>query len=181
MQGFCVSQGTKSRQWSFSCSSLCFLYCVPCDTSRKHRSRTAFLAPLWKFTAMHSRGSKRTVQSCVSLFHQHPSRQAQKCRHSKCTEGQTQPVSHRGSTPRRPRNARESEDGWKSQRIPLELTQERWPWIFAKGGKPSLVTSTLESLSLDESKALLLRPPLPTDHRTRVQVASTWTDNRGIG
>ena len=55
-----------------------------------------------------------------------------------------------------------------------------WPWIFRKGGKPSLVISTLEALAV-----LLALEVFHGDrscpHRTNIKVIPTCTDNRGNG
>ena len=35
-----------------------------------------------------------------------------------------------------------------SQWISLEITEHKWPWVFAKSSKPSLAISTLEALAI---------------------------------
>ena len=59
-----------------------------------------------------------------------------------------------------------------------ELTRTDWPWIFKKGDKPSLITSTLEALAVLISLKLSFGDE-PKMGRTKVQVIWTWTDDCG--
>ena len=62
----------------------------------------------------------------------------------------------------------------------LELIEEEWPWIFARGRKPALIISTLESLAVLVALKLLYGET-PRERHTRVQIVPTITDNRGNG
>ena len=42
-------------------------------------------------------------------------------------------------------------DKSRSRWFTLEITKEKWPWIYEKGDKPSLVIATLEALAVLES------------------------------
>ena len=117
-----------------------------------------FLAPLYKFMSLHPRGSVRKVPAYVSFFLAHLSRQIEENRHYSCaTEQRSSAVS-----PRVDAQASESRTGlggwlpvldengapdpWRSPWFSIEVTQEEWPWVYEKGGRPALIISTLEAL-----------------------------------
>ena len=52
--------------------------------------------------------------------------------------------------------------------------------MYEKGEKPSLMISPLEAMKVLLATKLLYGDTLPT-HGTSVQVASSWTGNRGSG
>ena len=62
----------------------------------------------------------------------------------------------------------------------LEVLEEDWPWIFKKGNTPSLAISTLEALAVLMALKLF-HGNQSAQHRTRILVCPTWTDNRGNG
>ena len=124
-----------------------------------------FLAPLYKFMSLHPRGSVRKVPAYVSFFLAHLSRQIEENRHHSCaTEQRSSAVS-----PRVDAQASESRTGlggwfpvldengtpdpWRSPWFSIEGTEEEWPWVYEKGGRPALIISTLEAL------AVLISPP----------------------
>ena len=45
-------------------------------------------------------------------------------------------------------NARGVPDLWLSPWFSVEITPEVLPWVYEKGGKPSLIISTLEALAV---------------------------------
>ena len=65
-------------------------------------------------------------------------------------------------------------DTWKFLWYSCEVAKEKWPWIFDKGDKPSLVVFTLEALAVLRALKLFYRVT-PTTERTRVRVGA---DNR---
>ena len=62
----------------------------------------------------------------------------------------------------------------------LEVTPEDFPWVFARGKKPSQIISTLEALAVLLSLKLFATRQ-PEGQRSRVTILPTWTDNRGNG
>ena len=69
-------------------------------------------------------------------------------------------------------------DKSKSRWFSLEITKEKWPWVYYKGDRPALVISTLEALAVLVSlKAFHGNVPRKGSHQ--VQVLPTLTDNRG--
>ena len=151
-----------------------------------------FLAPLYKFMSLHPRGSVRKVPAYVSFFLAHLSRQIEENRHYSCaTEQRSSAVS-----PRVDAQASESRTGlggwlpvldengtpdpWRSPWFSIEVTEEEWPWVYEKGGRPALIISTLEALAVLISLRLFFGGTA-SQHRSKIMVAPTWTDNRGNG
>ena len=62
----------------------------------------------------------------------------------------------------------------------LEVKKGHWPWVYAKGDKPALVTSTLEALAVLLALEMFFGGE-SKGHHTNVQIMPTWTDNRGNG
>ena len=151
-----------------------------------------FLAPLYKFLSLHPRGSVRTVPAFVAFFLDFLATQIEECRHTSCV----QVLLSSTCAPRVDAQASETRTGiggWlttlradgtidtmASPWFSLEIREEDFPWIFEKSCKPALVISTLEALAvLVALKVFVCKGP--REHRTRVQVLPTWTDNRGNG
>ena len=151
-----------------------------------------FLAPLYKFMSLHPRGSVRNVPAHVSFFLAHLSRQIEENRHYSCaTEQRSSAVS-----PRVDAQASESRTGlggwlpvldengapdpWSSPWFSIEVTEEEWPWVYEKRGRPALIISTLEALAVLISLRLFFGGTA-SQHRSKIMVAPTWTDNRGNG
>ena len=151
-----------------------------------------FLAPLYKFLSMHPRGSTRTVPAYVSFFLNYLAKQIEECRHSSCSEELLSSF----VVPRVDAQASVSRTGiggwlphvlpdgtidvWTSQWFSLEIKEKDFPWVFEKSGKPALIISTLEALAVLVSLKIFVSKG-SHEHRSRVQVAPTWTDNRGNG
>ena len=62
----------------------------------------------------------------------------------------------------------------------IEVTEEEWPWVYEKGGRPALIISTLEALAVLISLRLFFGGT-SSQHRSKIMVAPTWTDNRSNG
>ena len=68
----------------------------------------------------------------------------------------------------------------RSRWFSLELNEEEWLWVYARGRKPALIMSTLELLAVSVALKLLFGET-PRERHTRVQMVPTITDNRGNG
>ena len=151
-----------------------------------------FMAPLYKFMISHPRHSVQAMPSYVSFFFRFLARQVEQRRHYPCAV-QTFPAS---SAPRVDGQASAERTGiggwlpsvrqdgtldlWTSRWFSLELKRESWPWVYEISDKPSLLLSTLEALAVLFSLILFFDDIQP-EFRTKVQVAPTWTGNRGNG
>ena len=62
----------------------------------------------------------------------------------------------------------------------MEITPEVLLWVHEKGGKPSLIISTLEALAVLVSLKMFYGEQ-PESNNKKVTVAPIWTDNRGNG
>ena len=63
---------------------------------------------------------------------------------------------------------------------PPDISREQWSWVFERGGKPSLVISTLEALGVPLALQTFFGEE-PAPRRSRIFVVPTWTDNQGNG
>ena len=151
-----------------------------------------FLGPLYRFLALHPRNTTRHVPSHVAFILRYLSAQISKTRHCECAREMR-------STMLAPRVDAQASDtrtgigGWepkldkrgvpdksRSRWFSLQITKERWPWVYSKGDKPALIVATLEALAvLIALKAF--HGNTPGESGTKVQVMPTWTDNRGNG
>ena len=59
----------------------------------------------------------------------------------------------------------------------MEIAAQSRPWVFEKGGRLPFVMSTHEALAALK----LFKGEEPPQHKSRVLVVPTWTDNRGNG
>ena len=149
-----------------------------------------FLAPLYKFMAMHPRSSVRRVPPYVAFFLQYLSQQVAKKRHYDCAVD----LQLASSSPRVDAQASRTRTGlggwlpavidgkidlWSSRWFSIEVQRDDFPWIFEKGGEPSRVISTLEALAVLISLMVFFGPAAPNEKKTKVQIVPTWTDNRG--
>ena len=151
-----------------------------------------FLGPLYKFMALHPRQSTRRVPTYVAFILRYLAEQVTRSRHYSCSESSV-------STAEAPRvdaqasAARTGIGGWfprrdesgainlsKSPWFSLEITEDEWPWVFAKGRKAALVISTLEALAVLIALKLQYGEE-PGRTKTRVTIAPSLTDNRGNG
>ena len=110
-----------------------------------------FLAPLYKFLNVHPRGSTRKLPSYVAFILRHLSIQVERERHfSFATQMLPTDISQGGSETRTGigANARGVPDPWLSPWFSVDITPEVLPWVYEKGGKPSLIISTLEALAV---------------------------------
>ena len=151
-----------------------------------------FLAPLDKFLNVHPRGSTRKLPSYVAFILRHRSNQVERERHFSCaTRMLPTDISRRvDAQPSETRtgiggwlpvlNARGVPDPWLSPWFSVEITPEVLPWVYDKGGKPSLMISTLEALAVLVSLKMFYGEQ-PASGKKKVTVAPTWTDNRGNG
>ena len=119
-----------------------------------------FLAPLYKFLNVHPRGSTRKLPSHVAFILRHLSIQVERERHFSCATR----MLPTDTSPRVDAQASESRTGiggwlpvlntrgvpdpWLSPWFSVEITPEVLPWVYEKGGKPSLIISTLEALAV---------------------------------
>ena len=149
-----------------------------------------FLAPLYKFMSLRPRGSVRKVPAYVSFFLAHLSKQIEENRHHSCATEQRSSV----VSPRVDAQASEGRTGlngwllvldqngtpdpWRSPWFSMEVTEKKWPWVYEKGGRPAMIISTLEALAVLISLRLLFGGTA-NQHRSKIMVAPTWTDNRG--
>ena len=151
-----------------------------------------FLAPLYKFLNVHPRGSTRKLPSYVAFILRHLLIQVERERHFSCaTQMLPTDISPRvdaqASETRTGNggwllvlNARGVPDPWLSPWFSVEITPEVLPWVYEKGGKPSLIISTLEALAVLVSLKMFYGEQ-PASGKKKVTVAPTWTDNRGNG
>ena len=151
-----------------------------------------FLAPLYKFLNVHPRGSTRKLLSYVAFILRHLSNQVERERHFSYA---TRMLST-DTSPRVDAQASESRTGiggwlpvlntqgipdpWLSPWFSVEIAPEVLPWVYEKGGKPSLIISTLEALAVLVSLKMFYGEQ-PESGKKKVTVAPTWTDNRGNG
>ena len=145
-----------------------------------------FMAPLYKFMTIHPRHSVQAVASFVAFFLRFLAGQIEQRRHCACAV-QTYPpsavrVDAQASAERTDIGGwlpsvlpDGSLDSWSS-RLPAEA--RKLSWVYEKSDKPSLFFSTFEAFSFS---LVLLFDDVPSEPRTKVQVAPTWTDNRGNG
>ena len=151
-----------------------------------------FLGPLYRFMSLHPRSSVRKVPSYVRFFLRYLADRVSGSRHYNCA------VSMESTTVAPRVDAQASSErtgigGWFPHRgqdgkivvrgsrwFSLELNEEEWPWVFARGRKPALIISTLESLAVLVALKLLYGET-PRERHTRVQIVPTITDNRGNG
>ena len=145
-----------------------------------------FFAPLHKFLNLHPRGSN------VAFILWHVSNQVERERHYSCA---THMLSE-DTSPRVDAQASEARTGigrwlpvgnkqgvpdpWLSPWFSAEVTQEVLPWVYVKGGKPSLIISTLEALAVLVSLKMFYGEQ-PAIGKKKITVAPAWTDNRGTG
>ena len=132
------------------------------------------------------------VPANVSFFLAHLSKQIEENRHCSCaTEQRSSAVS-----PRVDAQASESRTGlggwlpvldqngtpdpWRSPWFSIEVTEEEWPWVHEKGGRPAPIISTLEALAVLIPLRLSFGGTA-NQHRSKIMVAPTWTDNRSNG
>ena len=151
-----------------------------------------FLGPLFKFMALHPRNSIRRVPSHVSFILSYLAAQIQESRLFSCATvlvpceaaprvdapaslSRTR-LEVGGRSLARMARADPARSRWFSH----EVQQADWPWVFSKGGRPSLVISTLEALAVLMALKLFHRPPTG-QQRTAIRVVPTWTDTRGNG
>ena len=151
-----------------------------------------FLAPLYKFLNVHPRGSTRKLPSYVAFIPRHLSNQVERERHFSCATRMlptdTAPrVDAQASETRTGiggwlpvLNTRGIPDPWLSPSFSVEITPEVLPWVYEKGGKPSLIISTLEALAVLVSLKMFYGEQLESGKK-KVTMAPTWTDNRGSG
>ena len=152
-----------------------------------------FLRPLYRLLALHPRNSTRRVPSYVAFILSYLSAQISKTRHCECAREMR-------STMWAPRVDAQASDtrtvigGWepkldergvpdksRSRWFSLQITKERWPWVYSKGDKPSLIVATLEALAvLIALKAFHENTPGERAAR-KSMVMPIWTDNRGNG
>ena len=71
-------------------------------------------------------------------------------------------------------------DTMSSHWFSMEIREEHWPWVFARGSKPAQVISTLEALAVLVALMLYFRDENRA-HRSSIKVIPTVTDNRGNG
>ena len=139
-----------------------------------------FLGPLYRFLALHPRGSIRRVPLYISFIPSYLSRQIARCRHFPCAVRRTS--EHRENRDRwlaarcRGRRSTTRTSLWCSH----EITQDELPWIYERSGKPSLMISSLEALAVIVALKIFFSSGSP-DSRRKVDVIPTWTDNRGNG
>ena len=110
-----------------------------------------FMGPLYRFLSLHPRGSIRRVPAYVTFILRYLARQ----------------VSHTRYFPT---------SRWFSHAI----TKEEFPWVFERGGKPSLLISSLEALAIIIALKVFF-PAKGTDSKKSINLVPTWTDNRGNG
>ena len=151
-----------------------------------------FLAPLYRFMTMHPRGSTRRVPACVRFILNYIAEEVSETRHYPCDSV----LRSQTCSPRV--DAQASDDrtvvgGWlphcdeqgradprQCYWFSLEVSPEDFPWVFARGKKPSQIISTLEALAVLLSLRLFATRQ-PEGQRSRVTILPTWTDNRGNG
>ena len=142
-----------------------------------------FLGTLCKFLTIHPRGSVRRVPPYVAFILKCMAHQVERSRHYPCaSEMISSEVDVQAS------GERTGIGGWypvlgedgrpdpkKSPWFSLEIRR-----VFEKGGKPSLIISTLEALAVLMALKVFCGE-VTRQHRTKVLVMPIWTDNRGNG
>ena len=114
-----------------------------------------FLAPLSRYLNLHPRDSVRRVPAYVAFILRYLADQVEESRHSTCAS-ELRPIETAPRVDAQASGGRTGVGGWwpvldesgvpdpaRSPWFALEIRKEHWPWIFAKGEKPSLVISTL--------------------------------------
>ena len=151
-----------------------------------------FLAPLYRFLAIHPRSSVRVIPPYVTFFLRYLARRVEASGHFPCASdlhasSQAPRVDAQASAERTgiggwfPVVRRDgSTDKWASSWFSHEVKEEVWPWLFEKRGSAALVISTLESLAVLISLKIFYGDE-SSQHQRRVVVAPTWTDNQGNG
>ena len=143
-----------------------------------------FLAPLYKFMSLHPRGSVRKVLAYVSFFLAHLAKQIEENRHYSCaTEQRSSAVSPRVDA--QASKGRTGLGGWlpvldqngtpdlrRSPRFSIEVTEEEWPWVYEKGGRPAVILSTLETSTVQRSGC----PDLDRQKEQRISSEQTHVD-----
>ena len=118
----------------------------------------AFLSPLYKFLALHPRGSVRRVPGYVRFILKYLASEIAKCRHFDCVvELRDKMGAIRVDA--QASDSRTGIGGWfpelgssgvpipvKSRWFALEVTKKDFPWICECGDTPSRVISALEPL-----------------------------------
>ena len=149
-----------------------------------------FLAPLYRFMTMHSRGSTRRVPAYVRFILNFIAEEVSETRHYPCDSVlRSQPCSPRVDA--QASGDRTGVGGWlphsdeqgradprQSYWFSLEVTPEDFPWVFVRGRKPSQIISTLEALAVLLSLRLFATRQ-PEGQRSRVTILPTWTDKQG--
>ena len=92
-----------------------------------------FLGPLCRFLSLHPGGSIRRVPPYVSFILSYLANQIAHCRHFPTIT----------SIEIAPRQDLSSIVFQHSGRFSHEITEREFPWVFERGGKPSLLTSSL--------------------------------------
>ena len=151
-----------------------------------------FLAPLYRFLAIHPRSSVRVIPPYVTFFLRYVAQQVEAGRHFPCAldlraSSQAPRVDAQASSERTgiggwlPVVRRDgSIDKWASSWFSHEVKEEVWPWLFEKRGSAALVISTFEALAVLISLKAFYGDESP-QYQRKVVVAPTWTDNRGNG
>ena len=151
-----------------------------------------FLAPLYRFTVLHPRDSVWPGTAYVAFFLRFVSHQLRATRHYDCAAelhpDQVSPrVDAQASSQRTGiggwfplRDSSGNLDTMSSHWFLMEIREEHWPWVFARGSKPARVISTLEALVVLVAVMLYFRDENRA-HRSSIKVIPTVTDNRGIG
>ena len=151
-----------------------------------------FLGPLYRFLALHPRNVIRRVPSYVAFMLRYLALQMSENRHCDCAETRSATL-WAARVDAQASSGRTGIGGWeprtdergvidksKSRWFSLEITKEKWPWVYYKGDRLALVISTLEALAVLVSlKAFHGNVPRKGSHQ--VQVLPTGTDNRGNG
>ena len=151
-----------------------------------------FLGPLYKFLTIHPRGSVRRVPPYVSFILNYTAHQVERGRHHPCASDMiSSEVAPRVDA--QASGERTGIGGWypvlgedgqpdlkRSPWFSLEIRHDQFQWVFEKGGKPSLIISTLEALAVLMALKVFYGES-PRQRRTKVLVMPTWTDNQGNG
>ena len=139
-----------------------------------------FLGPLYRFLSLHPRGSIQRVPSYVSFILSYLANQIAKCRHFPCASTITS-VDIAASVDAQANSDRTGIGGWLPARgADGKIMESEFPWVFERGGKPSLVISSLESLAVVIELEVFF-PGGSSHSRKRLSIIPTWTDNRGNG
>ena len=150
------------------------------------------MGPLYRFLSLHPRGSIRRVPAYVTFILKYLAHQVSQTRYFPCSMNITS-IEQAPRVDAQASSERTGIGGWlpeldsdgqpspsTSRWFSHAITKEEFPWVFERGGKPSLLISSLEALAIIIALKVFF-PAKGTDSKKSINLVPTWTDNRGNG